>query len=263
MKLQPDIYYLTEQSINHASFDDNNNYIILDREYYSKLENISFDYAIVEKITGGGVITYDGIWSDLGSFDAIYNNLEKNNHECVIDGEHVRSIDTFNCYIKSHNKLITTIGIQDLVVVDTDDAILICNKNRCQDVKNLVKILDNNIIEKSHTEIRPWGSFTNILGNNNSGYKVKKITVNVGGKLSLQSHKQRSEHWVITQGRARVQIGDDFHVLEANQHAYIPTGAKHRLENIGDIEVIFTETQIGDYLGEDDIIRYEDSYGRV
>ena len=190
--------------------------------------------------------------------------LEKDENNNVLDGD-IKSINTKNCLIKSEEKLVATLGIDNLIIVDTKDALFISNKEESQNVKLFVKELNK---EKRHESIihakafRPWGWYINIDGDDYSGYKVKKIGVYPKKRLSLQSHKKRSEHWVIIKGTAKVRVGDDYHILHQNQSIYIPIGVLHRMENIGEEMVEFIETQIGNYLGEDDIVRYQDDFGR-
>jgi mannose-1-phosphate guanylyltransferase/mannose-6-phosphate isomerase len=153
-----------------------------------------------------------------------------------------------------------------LIIVDTDDALLVCNKEQTQDVKAIVDQLKKSGRPEAlyHKKVfRPWGWYKNIDGNDHTGSKVKRIGVYPGKRLSLQSHNMRSEHWVITRGKAQVQLDDETLYMCKNEHVYIPVNTLHRIENIGDELLEFTETQIGDYLGEDDIVRYEDDYGRI
>lgn len=242
-----------------------NKSINLNKEYFEKVRDKSIDYAIMEHHTNGKVVQYDGYWSDIGSFLSLHQHLEKDENGNVIEGD-VKTIDTTNSLIKSENRLITTLGIDNLVVIDTRDTLFIGDKNRSYDVKLFANELkkENRSEHDIHAKAyRPWGWYMNIEGNDNSGFKVKRICVYPGKRLSLQSHNHRSEHWVIVKGTARVQVGKDYHNLDKNQSVYIPIGVLHRMENNSDDEVEFVETQIGDYLGEDDIVRYEDDFGRV
>ena len=177
----------------------------------------------------------------------------------------VVTYDTKNCYIESDKATVATVGLEDLVIVNTRDALLVSHKDKSQDVKKVISKFN-----ESHSELkvvhakayRPWGWYINVEGNDHSGYKVKRIGVYPGKRLSLQSHNKRSEHWVIVKGLAKVQVGKDFLTLNTNQHVYIPKETLHRMENIGEEELECVETQIGSYLGEDDIVRYEDDFGR-
>ena len=197
--------------------------------------------------------------------------------KCIVNGEYLEkdadgnnifgdaiTIDSKNCLIRSEDKLIATIGIKNLVVVSSKDAVLIANKDKTQDVKSLVEMLkDKNRNEwEIHREVyRPWGKYDSI--DNGIDYQVKRITVKPGAKLSLQSHKHRSEHWVVVSGVAKVTKDNDTFLLNKNESTYIPVGTIHSLENPEDYDLELIEVQSGSYLGEDDIIRYEDVYGRV
>lgn len=234
----------------------------LDHDEFMKLENISIDYAIMEHYENGYIVIYDGYWSDVGSYDSIHAYLDKDANENVIDGK-ASLLDTHNCYIKSDNRLVATIGLKDIIIVDTNDAVLVANINCCQDIKTIVSRLGDISERDSHTkEYRPWGWYDTINGNDFSGYKVKRIHVYPGMKLSLQSHQHRSEHWVIILGNAKITIDENTYISKVNDAIFIPSGSKHRIENIGQIPLEFIETQIGSYLGEDDIIRYEDDWNR-
>jgi mannose-1-phosphate guanylyltransferase/mannose-6-phosphate isomerase len=237
--------------------------------------SISIDYAIMEKICNDIqhnitpiTLQYNSYWNDIGSYEALYNELIYNNN--TNDKNHMAgdiiNINTNNCYIDSEeDKLTAVIGLNNLIVVNTQDSLLICDKNKTQDVKLVVEQLKkNNRIEYMfHKKVfRPWGYYVNIEGNDYNGFKVKRIVVYPHKRLSLQSHNNRSEHWVIVKGSAKVQVGNNIMLLDSNQHIYIPIKTLHRIENIGEELLEFTETQIGDYLGEDDIVRYEDDFGR-
>ncbi len=237
----------------------------LDHEEFGKVENISIDYAIMESYNNGYIVMYDGLWSDVGSYDSIHKYLPKDDNNNVANLNNVEMVNTYNCYIKSDNRLIATIGLNNTIIVDTKDALLVADINRCKDIKTIVSNLDTNHKQEKDVhlkEFRPWGWYETIDGNDHSGYKVKRIHVYPGMKLSLQSHTQRSEHWVITKGNGKVTIDDKYHILGVDEYAFISIGTKHRIENIGDNTLEFIETQIGEYLGEDDIIRYEDDWGR-
>ena len=245
--------------------------ILLD-PLFTNCRSISIDYAIMERLCNDIEIgidrktfTYSSKWSDIGSFNSLYEELEKDEYNNVQQGD-IKILNTTNCYIESDNKLITTIGLNDLIIVDTLDALLVCNKNNVQDVKKMVNMLKENkrdeiILHKN--VFRPWGYYKTIEGNDTSGFKAKKIVVFPNKKLSLQSHNHRSEHWVITSGCAKVTLGTEELYLNKNDYVYIPVNTLHRIENIGDKLLEFIETQIGNYLGEDDIIRYEDDFGRA
>jgi mannose-1-phosphate guanylyltransferase/mannose-6-phosphate isomerase len=233
------------------------------------MEKICKDEDIKNNITPITFL-YNGYWNDIGSYEALYNELMKgsidNNdtNKNFIIGD-VINYNTNNCYIDSENKLTALIGVKDLVVINTQDSLLICDKNKTQDVKLVVEHLKKNNRSEYmfHKKVfRPWGWYINVEGDDYNGFKIKRIAVYPGKRLSLQSHNHRSEHWVIVKGNAKVQVGNDVVILNADQNIYIPIKTLHRIENIGDELLEFTETQIGSYLGEDDIIRYEDDFGR-
>jgi mannose-1-phosphate guanylyltransferase/mannose-6-phosphate isomerase len=243
----------------------NNNILNLDKDTFINVKNESIDYAIMEHHLNGKVILYNDRWNDLGTFESLYNYLPKDSNNNYLDGD-IRSIDTHDCLIQSEKGLITTIGLDNLIIVSTRDTLLIANKDRTQDVKTIVNQL--NVEKRPETIIhckafRPWGYYINIEGDDYTGFKVKRIAVYPHKRLSLQYHHKRSEHWVIVKGIAKVQVGEDQLILHKNQSVYIPIGVKHRIENIGDELVEFIETQIGEYLGEDDIIRIDDDFGRI
>ena len=259
-----DIYDAVSITLDNSG-DLTNIQIKLNSNCFKEVRNESIDYAVMEFHTTGKVIMYDGYWSDIGSFKSLHDHLEKDSNGNVLDGD-VKCIDTYNSLVQSETKLVTTLGIQNLIIIDTRDVLFVADKEKSQDVKLFVKELkhegrcETNIHAKAY---RPWGWYISIDGNDHSGSKVKRICVYPGKRLSLQSHNQRSEHWVIVKGTAKVQVGKDFHILRPNQSIYIPSGVLHRMENIGEEMVEFIETQIGNYLGEDDIVRYEDDFGRT
>ena len=234
------------------------------REQFKQTRSESIDFAVMEKIKSGKVVKYNGEWSDIGSFNSLYQLLGKNLDGNVVD-KNIYIKDTNNCLILG-KKIISTIGVSNLAIIDTEDALLVADMDQSQNVKKIVENLnkDKRIETKFHKKVfRPWGWYMNIDGDDHSGSKVKRIGVLPGSRLSLQSHNYRSEHWVITKGKARVQLGKDLLDLNPNQSVFIAKEVLHRMENIGTEEVEFVETQIGEYLGEDDIVRYEDDYGRV
>jgi mannose-1-phosphate guanylyltransferase/mannose-6-phosphate isomerase len=245
--------------------DERDKVLTLDSEQFNKVRDESIDYAVMEFHQGGKVVPYSGYWSDIGSFKSLHSHLPKDNDGNYLEGD-VMSVDTKNCLVKSEGRLITTLGVEDLVIIDTRDTLFVAHRERSQDVKQFVKKLklENRSEPYCHAKVyRPWGWYINVEGTDTSGFKVKRIGVYPGKRLSLQSHKRRSEHWVIAKGKAKVRVGDDELILHVNQHVYIPKGSLHRMENIGEELVEFVETQIGDYLGEDDIERFEDDFGRV
>lgn len=274
-KYAPDILEICKETLENSTL--NKKIIHLSNSFLNS-RSISVDYAIMEKICSDLefknsitpiTLQYNGYWNDIGSYEALYNecikeNVIENNHKNIIIGD-VININTNNCYIDSENKLTAIIGVDNLIVVNTQDSLLICDKNKTQDVKLVVENLKkNNRVEYMfHKKVfRPWGWYVNVEGDDYNGFKIKRIAVYPEKRLSLQSHNHRSEHWVIVKGNAKVQVGNDILLLNADQNVYIPIKTLHRIENIGVELLEFTETQIGDYLGEDDIIRYEDDFGR-
>lgn len=272
-KYAVDILEMCQLTLKHSG-DLSKQLIHLSPALFIQCRPISVDYAIMEplcadNISNGGVnkitIPYTSTWCDIGSFEALHDFLEsKDSSRNIVKGDAILE-QASNCYIESEKSLVAVVGVQDLVIVNTRDALLVCNKNKTQDVKKIVDVLKktNRGERVVHAlENRPWGWYCNIEGDEFSGFKVKRIAVYPGKKLSLQSHDKRSEHWVIVRGSAKVQVGHDFLMLGVNQHVFIPKKTLHRMENVGDDLLEFVETQIGDYLGEDDIVRYEDDFGR-
>ena len=221
-------------------------------------ENISIDYAISEKSKNIIVFEGDFGWSDIGSFENLAEIQDKNNQAKTV------AVDSKNIYaLSAGGKLIATVGVDDLVIIENTDSILVHKKGHGQDVKKVVDYLkENNMPEVEHSIIvhRPWGKYEVLV--NDTNHQVKKITVYPGAKLSLQSHNRRAEHWVVVKGIARVVNGDKEIDLKENESTFIPLGHKHRLENPGKIDLEIIEVQTGNYFGEDDIIRYEDVYNR-
>jgi mannose-1-phosphate guanylyltransferase/mannose-1-phosphate guanylyltransferase/mannose-6-phosphate isomerase len=269
-KYAPDILENASQTVENTNFV--NLSITLSSQPFSTCRAISVDYAIMEKLCSDpdqtiktNTFPYQSYWNDIGSYLALYQQLEKDENNNVLKGD-VFTLDTTNSYIESGEKMVATIGIHDLIIVNTEDALLVCNNEKTQDVKKIVEYLKKEKREEYilHKKVfRPWGYYINVEGNDHSGFKIKRIAVYPGKRLSLQSHNRRSEHWVIAKGKAKVQVGNEEFILEKDQHIYIPLQALHRIENVGSELMEFTETQIGDYLGEDDIVRYEDDFGRT
>ena len=222
----------------------------------------SIDYAVMEHTRRAAVVPVSMGWSDVGSWDALWEMGAKDQHGNSIEGNVVAE-ETRNCYLRSEAGLVAAIGIEDLVVVATADAVMVAPRNRTQDVKKLVARLVKDRRDEADalpTVHRPWGTFTSL--HNGHRVQVKHIMVKPGGKLSLQMHHHRAEHWVVVQGTAKIRRGDQEMMLSEDQSTYIPIGTAHRLENPGKIPLHLIEVQSGSYLGEDDIVRFEDSYGR-
>jgi mannose-1-phosphate guanylyltransferase/mannose-6-phosphate isomerase len=238
-------------------------FIRLEQKSFSSCPNISVDYAVLEKTSRAVVIPIDAGWSDVGSWLSLRDACAKDEEGNVVDGDVILE-DVHNCYIHSENRLVAALGIENQIIVETKDAILVSSIDRSQDVKLIVNRLKEEDREEAVTHAktyRPWGSYENI--DTGDRFKVKRITVNPGASLSLQMHYHRAEHWVVVRGTARIVRGDEVSLLNENQSTYIPWGTRHRLENPGKIPLELIEVQSGSYLGEDDIHRYEDIYGRI
>lgn len=239
-------------------------FVRLDSKAFDSCPNDSVDYAVMEKSNKVVVVPLLGSgWSDLGSWSSIYDSRNKDANNNVIEGD-VCAENVTNSYLHSESRLLAVVGVSDHVIVETADVVLVAHKDAVQDVKKLVKQLEANKraeVENHHMVCRPWGYYEVIDGADQ--FQVKHIMVKPGASLSLQMHHHRSEHWVIIQGTAEVVRGDQQLILEKNQSIDIPIKAKHRLKNIGTDDLIIIEVQTGSYLGEDDIVRFEDCYGRV
>ncbi len=240
------------------------NFKRIDKDRFEKCPNISIDNALMEKTNLGRVFLLDASWSDIGSWKSVWENAEKD-----LDGNYSKGKILFknskNCYFRSENRLVVGLGLKDTVVIETSDAILVSKNDSTQLVKEIVKELDkNNFPEASINKkmYRPWGSYTGVSDGDN--WQVKKIEVNPNASLSLQLHNHRAEHWIVVKGMAKVEIDNKESLLKKNQSIYVPIGSKHRITNPDkEIALILIEVQSGNYLGEDDIIRFDDKYGRL
>jgi mannose-1-phosphate guanylyltransferase / mannose-6-phosphate isomerase len=224
--------------------------------------DISIDYAVMEKSDKVAVVPGDFGWSDIGSWNAIRDLVEPDAGQNRALGEAI-FVDSSNTFVQSEDRLVATVGISDLMIIDTADALLIAHPDKSQDVKKVVAQLkkDGHDAFKLHrTVARPWGTYTVL--EEAPGFKIKRIEVKPGASLSLQMHHHRSEHWVVVNGTAKITNGDNEILIQANESTYIPAGQKHRLENPGIIPCVMIEVQCGSYLGEDDIVRFDDKYGR-
>ncbi len=250
-KYQPDIYNLITISFEETLAN------------FSDMPNISIDYAVAEKSNEVVILPFPIYWNDIGSWDAIYDVLDKDIQGNAIIGDCITQ-ECKNTLMLGKSRLIAGIGLEDLLVVETDDVILVAKKGESQKVKDLVNELKRRgrrEIDEHTTMYRPWGNYT-VLGEG-LGYKMKKIVVNPGQRLSLQMHYHRSEHWIVIGGTAKVTLGDDEHMVHENESIFVPQTTKHRLENPGRIPLEIIEVQNGKYLEEDDIVRFEDIYGRT
>lgn len=257
---RPDIYAASQLAwqLSHRDLD----FCRLDEAAFAECPSDSIDYAVMEHTQSAAMVTVDIGWSDIGSWSSLADTSQQDARGNALRGD-VYAAETDNCYIRSESRLVAAIGVKDLVIVETTDAVLVIHKDAAQDVKHTVEYLKQ--AERSehlvHRRVyRPWGYYEGIdIGER---FQAKRITVNPGAKLSLQKHQFRAEHWVVVSGKARVTRGEDSLVLNADQSTYIPLGVIHRLENIGNDPLHLIEVQSGSYLGEDDIERFEDDYKR-
>jgi len=259
-KFHPEILEICQCSLNSGQEDLD--FFRLDKNIFENCPNISIDLAVMEKTQKGTIIPLDAGWSDIGSWKSVWENSEKDSDKNVKKGN-VFLKNSKNCYLRSEGRLIVGLGLEDLIVVETRDAILISNKSSDQEVKSVVELLKKNGISEGEAhkkEYRPWGSFISIAKENR--WQVKLINVKAGEKLSQQLHYHRAEHWVVVKGTAKIEIENDEFLLSENQSCFIPIGSKHRLSNPGKIPISVVEIQSGPYLGEDDIKRFDDVYGR-
>jgi mannose-1-phosphate guanylyltransferase len=260
-KFSPDILDVCKRAIADPSQDME--FVRVDKTIFENCPDDSIDYAVMEKTNSAVVVPMDAGWSDVGSFSALWDISQKDENQNVTKGD-VITVDSTNNYIYAENKLVTAVGLDNLVVVETKDAVLVASKDKVQDVKSIVNQLKEagRPEQKMHREVyRPWGKYDSIdVGKRD---QVKRITVKPGEKLSIQKHHHRSEHWIVVSGTASVLNGDKTILVTENESIYIPLGTIHALENPGKIPLEMIEIQTGSYLGEDDIVRFEDRYGRV
>ena len=259
-KFEPEILSACKKSCTTKNIDSD--FIRIDNDAFHQCPNESIDYAVMEHTKNGVVVPLDANWSDVGSWSSLWDIKTKDNNDNVSKGD-VFLEDVKNTYTYSSNRLVSVIGVSNLVIVDTQDALLVADKQQTHNIKKIVARLNNDKRSEvdSHRKVfRPWGYYD--LVDSGEGFQVKRIVVNSGAKLSLQKHKYRAEHWVVVKGVALVTCGDKIFELVENQSTYIPQGSIHRLENHQDIPLEIIEIQTGSYLGEDDIIRFEDDYQR-
>lgn len=245
-----------------AGATEDQDFLRLEAKAFAKLQSISVDYAIMEPSRRTAVVRAELDWNDLGAWDAIYAAHLPDAQGNVLLGKSV-GYDTRNSLIRSDHHLVTTVGVENLIVVATDDAVLVADKSRAQGVKEALEAIRQKGFGEAatHSEVhRPWGSYRSIVSGDR--FQVKLITVKPGGRLSLQLHRHRAEHWVVVKGTAQITCGERVFMLYENQSTYIPQGETHRMENPGHIPLELIEVQSGSYLGEDDIVRVEDVYGR-
>jgi mannose-1-phosphate guanylyltransferase/mannose-6-phosphate isomerase len=260
LRLAPDISASAQAAL--AAAQPDLDFVRVDKAAFEACRSDSIDYAVMEKTADAVVVPLDAGWSDVGSWSALQEALPGDEQGNVTHGD-VLLEDTTGCYVYSGHRLVSAVGLKDHVVVETKDAILVAPKDRVQDVKKLVARLkaEGRYEHSLHREVfRPWGSYDSI--DNGDRFQVKRLSIKPGAQLSLQLHHHRAEHWIVVSGTARITCGEKEFLLEENQSTYIPIGVKHRIENPGKIPLHIIEVQSGSYLGEDDIVRFEDRYGR-
>lgn len=258
-RFQPEMSAATEAAMSDAAQDMD---FVRPGDAFLDSPSDSIDFAVMEKTDRAQVVPVDFGWNDIGSWDAVSDELEKDDAGNHFSGD-VVSVDTTNSFVMAENRLVGMLGIDDAIVVETKDAVLVSARDRVQDVKSIVSKLveDGRDEHQYHREVfRPWGSYEGI--DEGGRYQVKRIKVNPGASLSLQLHHHRSEHWIVVRGTGRITRGEEVFTLGENESTYIPRGVKHRLENPGKLQLELIEVQVGPYLGEDDIERFDDVYGR-
>jgi mannose-1-phosphate guanylyltransferase/mannose-6-phosphate isomerase len=265
-EFRPDIKQATDRAWQGRSIDQR--FIRPSKELFGQIPSESIDYAVMEKCPGTKfgvrVVPLDAGWNDLGAWESVWMTSDKDGSGNVAQGDTV-VVDTKDSLVFATSRLVATVGIRDLVVVETPDAVLVARRDSSQEVKKVVQSLESHGKRDEHLlhrkVQRPWGWYDSLEEADN--FKVKRILVNPGACLSLQKHAHRAEHWIVVRGTAEITCGDKRFTLNQNESTYIPVGAVHRLTNIGDIALEMIEVQSGSYLGEDDIVRLEDNYGRV
>ncbi len=260
-KHRPDIYNSCVNSF--SSLESDLDFVRVDYKNFSECPSESIDYAVMENTDKAVVISLDAGWSDVGSWSSLWDISDKDLHGNVSNGD-VITHSTSDSYIYSESALVTTVGLENIVVVQTKDAVLIANRNSVQDVKHIVENIrgSGRLEHRAHREVfRPWGKYDSI--DSGERYQVKHLTVKPGEGLSLQLHHHRTEHWIVVSGTAKVTIADEAKIISENESIFIPVGTKHSLENPGKIPLDIIEVRSGSYLEEDDIVRLADRYGRI
>ena len=259
-RLAPDVVSGCRASFSHETADLD--FLRLERESFAGCPSVSIDVAVMERTALGSVVPLHAGWSDVGSWGSLWETADQDGDGNVLRGR-VISEGSRNCYLRSEHRLVVGLGVEDLVVVETDDAVLVAHRDRAQDVKRIVNRLQSDRAPEgeAHRRIyRPWGHYDGVV--EGERWQVKRIEVKPGACLSLQMHHHRAEHWVVVRGTAVVEKDGESILLGENQSTYIPLGSRHRLSNPGKIPVELIEVQSGPYLGEDDIVRFQDNYGR-
>ncbi len=242
--------------------DDKDDHVHLSQELFGKIPDISVDYAVMERSDRVAVVPATFAWSDVGSWKAVSELTPPDQSGNRKQGE-AMFVDSRNCYVQSDSRMIAAVGVEGLTIIDTPDALLVASQDRIQDVKKValqLKLAHHPTHLLHRTVIRPWGSYTVL--EEGAGFKIKRIVVKPGASLSLQMHYHRSEHWIVVSGTAKVVNGEQQMLVRTNESTFIPAGHKHRLENPGRVDLVMIEVQSGSYLEEDDIVRFEDRYGR-
>jgi mannose-1-phosphate guanylyltransferase/mannose-6-phosphate isomerase len=269
-QLRPDIFHACQQALENGVEDLD--FFRVDKTHFAACPSDSIDYAVMEHVATmnvpskdeeyGAVVPLQAGWSDVGAWSALWDVGQRDDKGNITRGD-VLQHDVNNSYIHAEHRLVAGVGIQDLIIVETADAVLVAHKDNAQDVKRIVETLKSQNREEhlSHRLVyRPWGAYEGVVAGER--FQVKKIMVNPGAALSLQMHHHRAEHWIVVKGTARVTRGEDTFLISENESTYIPLGTVHRLENPGTLPLEMIEVQSGSYLGEDDIVRYDDKYGR-
>ena len=259
-KFEPEIYTACKKSSKSVNIDSD--FVRLDNIHFRKCPSKSIDYAVMEKTNDAVVVPFNGVWSDIGSWDTLWKAKPKDTNNNVIEGDVILD-KVSNSYVYSSNRLVSATNLSDLIIIDTQDALLVSSKKNSQNINNIVEKLkiDSRVEKDDNRKVyRPWGYFDSI--DYGEGFQVKRLFINPGAKLSLQKHQKRAEHWVVVKGIALVTCGEKKYKLTENQSTYIPKGEIHRLENREKNPLEIIEIQTGNYLGEDDIIRLEDDYER-
>ena len=258
---RPDIYAACEKAMQQQSCDMD--FIRVDKVAFEACPDESIDYAVMEKTKDAVVVPMDAGWNDVGGFAALWDVSTKDVNGNYFKGD-VKAVDTKNTLVIAEDKLVATVGVEDLVIVSTKDAVLVAHKGESQNVKSIVNELkaeERPEVTFNREVYRPWGKYDSV--DNGERFQVKRITVKPGAKLSVQMHHHRAEHWIVVSGTAKVQIDNTEQYVTENESVYIPITSVHSLENPGKVDLELIEVQSGSYLGEDDIVRFEDLYGRI
>ncbi len=260
-KWRPEIHRRCLEATENISHDES--FTRIDPVAFSKCQQDSIDYAVMENTRNAVVVPLDTAWSDVGSWSQLMKAMSPDEDGNVMHGD-VIIREVKNSYIRAEQRLVVAIGIDNVIIVETDDAVLVADKEHDQHVKTIVEELNAHSRTEAlvHTKVyRPWGCFQTL--DSGDGFQVKRLVVNPGASISLQLHRQRSEHWIVVSGVANVTRGDESLILKPNESTYIPVRTKHNLKNSGQVPLEVVEVQTGSYLGEDDIVRFEDEYGRI